>query len=395
MKITKDNIINICKRIAEKTIELLKEPNYDKPGLYNGKAGTLLFLNQLYNISKDNSIRNMALKLMDEIFEDIEKKELKFDFSEGIAGIASAFTYISENDFINSGINNEITDNIDKYIFKSLNNSIKLENYDLLTGYLGTGLYFIEKPTTQYANIGINKIVDAIKAQATYSQDKKHIFFYDYMSAENEEELQINLGIAHGMPSIIIFLSKLIETGYPAIKIKTIIEKSISWVLLHQLKESDCLYPGLIPSNTKTRLSWCYGDLDIAIMLYHAGKSLKNTKWIKKSKEIAIYSSYRRNLQKLEIWDSCFCHGTSGIAHILGKLSDYHNSTALADAADYWYELTYDNAISKNLEKLKTYNPALNMSELDPSLLDGLSGIGLVLLSKYSSNSWDKFFLLS
>ncbi len=289
-----------------------------------------------------------------------------------------------------------MTDSLDEFIFKALDNMIKIKDFDLFSGYIGVGLYFIEKSTSRYAKPALQKIVEAISEHAI--EDDNGFFFYDYSFPEEDKNYSVNLGLAHGMPSLVIFLSKIKKLGYFETTVSRLIEKSIGWILTHKLKNRASLFSDKISSSDliDSRLAWCYGDLDIALMLYHAGIALENKDWIDEGKAIAIHSSYRRNINELFLKDSCLCHGFSGVYYLFTKLHENLKGEQLNDAKQFWFKEIFKRSVSEELAGLKTFYQTEEPS-LDHSLLEGLAGIGLILLSSLpgANNDWDKFFLIS
>src|SRR5690606_1218930 len=113
------------------------------------------------------------------------------------------------------------------------------------------------------------------------------------------KEKGYNLGLSHGIPSIISFLSLL--NGYEDFKAKAdqTLRRAITYIL--SLRNDDInafsLFPSWIIPNEETiydsRLAWCYGDLGIGIALWNASKSLNDSKLKITAQDILVHSAKR------------------------------------------------------------------------------------------------------
>ena len=88
--------------------------------------------------------------------------------------------------------------------------------------------------------------------------------------------------------------------------------------------KNTALFPSMIFKDynniiIKRRLAWCYGDLDIAISLWHAGNALNNQIW--KNKSLQIFRSCIELVEEQDLLTEFgICHGTSGIAMIFRRI---------------------------------------------------------------------------
>jgi lantibiotic modifying enzyme len=113
-----------------------------------------------------------------------------------------------------------------------------------------------------------------------------------------------------------------------------------------------------------------------------------------------VFNSKRRGLAMNGLSDACFCHGTSGIAHIFNR---FYLETKVPDfnsARQYWINETIKKADFENTECVfKTWESSDMRFQNDFGLLNGITGVGLTLLGFLSDNiedlSWDKSLLLS
>jgi lantibiotic biosynthesis protein len=152
-----------------------------------------------------------------------------------------------------------------------------------------------------------------------------------------------------------------------------------------------------------SRLAWCYGDLGVAISLWHAGKTLNNAIFVNEAIEIIENSTKRIDIDECMVWDAGLCHGSAGVAHIYRQF--YHNTgiESFSKASDYWNNITINNLCNHDdgLAGFKTRHFDKKTSQWcwikDYGFLTGIAGIGLSIISNVSETklSWDEGLLIS
>jgi lantibiotic biosynthesis protein len=95
--------------------------------------------------------------------------------------------------------------------------------------------------------------------------------------------------------------------------------------------------------------------------------------------------------------DAGFCHGCAGIAHMYNKLWHSTHQPVFKAACDFWMQRTLDMATYPDgMAGHKKYTGTEGVFESTPALLDGVAGIGLVLLSYLTGDfSWDYCLMLN
>src|ERR1041384_2138707 len=96
----------------------------------------------------------------------------------------------------------------------------------------------------------------------------------------------------------------------------------------------------LIDSTHFSRLSWFYGDLNVALALWHCGKTFSNEDWKQKALHIMHYNIRRDSYEAAGIADSCLCHGAGGIAAFYRRFWQETQDTAFLDCALHWHQQT-------------------------------------------------------
>jgi len=132
------------------------------------------------------------------------------------------------------------------------------------------------------------------------------------------------------------------------------------------------------------------------LALWQAGKAIDKPEWKNKGLEILLQSTQRRNLNENFVRDAGICHGSAGIALIYRRLYIETGRDEFREATQYWINQTLNfSCFDDGLSGYKTL--VKEGWKCDYSLLTGISGIGLVLLSYLENNQqqWDELFLIS
>jgi len=270
-------------------------------------------------------------------------------------------------------------------------------NYDFLHGGLGVGYYFLKKriPSTMNNKVWYlwlkNKAITCtdgcFKWESTLSDSRKKGF---------------NISLSHGMSSIVVCLTKLMEKYPHVVTIKDILSNTIRYILQQRfINPVISHFPSYSIESEEnpnpSRLGWCYGDLGIAQSLLQASRALENEEYKKIALNILLDSCKRKSLQENNVMDAGICHGTSGISHIYNRLSKDLNYNIFKEMSIYWMEKTIENDRFK--DGLAGYKTWIGKNEWKEQycLLDGISGIGLSIMAHLKSDfmDWDECLLLN
>jgi hypothetical protein len=387
--------------IAKEITYSLSQNKYDN-GLLSGKLGEAIFLYE-YSIYNPQYYE-YANQILDQVYESVYKGNIFHTYCNGLAGICIGIYYLQDRKIIEPF--DFVSKEIDCYLEEKLKECVVCNNYDFLHGAIGIGFYFIER-----INKGNIKLIGALKQVIDYI-DKNAIIENDLIkwAKINAKTASYDISLSHGISSIIIFLCQLlsiknINNYVNTTKIKRLINGAVKYILSQKINVNK--YRSYFPYTSVessqeikgSRLAWCYGDLGISMILLEVAVILNNKIYSDIAINILNYSCIRRNLHKNFVFDSGLCHGTSGIALIFYKLFYKTNNFTYLNTAKYWIDRTleYCNP-SKGIDTFKIYYDAKhNVWQKNLSLLEGLSGIGLTLLSFYYKENpfWSKFLLLS
>ena len=361
---------------------------------YGDCSGAIMFLFNYSRCYNDNQAYDAACKHVENL---VEHYNSNIENIPSLSKFQWMIKYLSDNNFIEiEQYNENERSTINEYLFSAQNMYFKNGLFDYLHGGLSVGLYFLINNKKEE----IRKMIDDISKLS--EKDHNGLKWKSVTKLRTWED-KYNLSLSHGMSSLVVMLCKIYDNAIECDKTKQMIEGAIKYILAQKLPIGQyiSIYCNLALESSETftssRLAWCYGDLCVAVALWRASKSLKRDDWAEEAKTILIHSSKRRDLNKNGVVDACFCHGTSGIAHIFNRMYKETGLYDCGEAATYWIEKTVE--MSKFKDGLAGYKVwhGDNGFENEIGLLEGISGIGLTLLSYCSevSMSWDECLLLS
>lgn len=393
------------KELVSRKLESIASCIYDKMqscedeklfGIYNGNFGTLLLILYYANYSKEQKFVVLAEKYAEILLLRLPKELGIHTFCSGLSGILYLFEFLREQDMIDIDIS-EYEREFEYYLIKEMKKDMYKTNYDFMHGAIGVGLYFLKKGANKQT---ICDLVDFLYNTAEKDPVKKIFKWKSIIDHENQIE-GYNIALSHGISSIILFLCRVVKSGIISEKIEEMLEGSVNYILSQHLDFSKwgCHFPSQSLENnsplSRSRLAWCYGDLGVAISLWQAGKLLKNPSWKEKAMGVLRDSTRRLSLSENYVQDAGICHGSAGIAMIYRRL--YHDTQEddFAKASEYWLSQTLN--LSRYDDGLAGYKTKYGDEWIqDYTILTGISGIGLVLLSFLGDDKqeWDELFLL-
>ena len=258
--------------------------------------------------------------------------------------------------------------------------NIKHSDFELLYGYTGAGLYFLEKEKDQYAKETIKLILDHLISKIDFKTKSP--------------------GIAHGIAGPVLFCVKCIEKDIEIDRAKKVLQAfvpEIFNIFSHNFYNSGQLHISRSKSdNYPNPLGWCHGIPGLALSIFKAGRATLQKDWM--SFAIHCMKDYVFELQQNEnkVKDNCLCHGITGIASILRNFYLQTKITTFLDASDYWIEKSINDSMHASTSQYTILNV---QKDLDPGLLTGTAGISLsylnVLTSDIDEPGWETCLLIN
>ncbi|WP_282081137.1 lanthionine synthetase LanC family protein [Aquimarina algiphila] len=386
-----DELFENCRQMNAPTIE------YD--------LGYLLFIATFYKYSKEEKYKKRSQVLLEEFLNVFEDNAESGGLFIGFEGAIWVIHYLEKCGIIDD--KKFYVEDIEDYLIQSIKLDFKTNNFDLLYGSIGKLQYFLETPEHPDTNNLVNEMIQSLYQSKT---ETKLGIFWDEDGAKGI----VNLGLAHGTPGVLIFLTRLKELGYQNPLINTLAEGIMKGLLNMKQKGANMCCFGdaytYVEENTRnySRLAWCYGDLGIMFAFLYAGEIFDNKKWREEGIKIGEYVFARGisdsgiiHFDDYSYFDTGFCHGLAGITYLTYRINQIVKDPEIQKRHEYWKkELLKNLNIQLNIENdvLQPWWRQLEEkpSVLDkPSILNGLSGVGLALLSlEYEESDWSNIFLI-
>lgn len=390
-----DNLQSVLKKINNIVNE--QYASRKQLGLCSGLSGAALFQFYYSRYTQDNEISNSGIDILGECISQINNGYIYPTFCDGFAGLTWLFDHLEQQNFID--LDTIDLDSFDNYLYNSMLLDFDKKNYDFLHGAIGYTVYFLErfKNSKQENKLRYKSYIESFIEFLENSsvRGEKGIM---WLSKDYETGNEVyNLGLSHGVASIIGILNQLCDTKEFSVRCSPLLMGAVNELLNY--KNDIELFPSYFPSwisfssqeyYKKSRLGWCYGDLGIGLQLFYTSKILKNTDLETESIEILTHCATRRSPEQTSVDDGAVCHGAFGNALIFNNIYVNTGKMIFREARDYWLE----KGIELSFEDDKLLK--IGQNELkEISLLTGVAGIGLSIISCLSDlNKWENSIML-
>ncbi|WP_299223676.1 lanthionine synthetase C family protein [uncultured Aquimarina sp.] len=378
---------------------LLNHKDYNiEIGALTGISGNALFHFYYANYKDDDRHREKGAEIISKVFSRIEQGYTYPTFCDGIAGACWVLELLKEEKFIELE-EDIITEDLDEYLFNKMKGFITNNNFDFLHDAIGIGYYFLKR----YENIQISslrnryekyllELLNAISQNAI--KERNIVKWKSEIRSGDFKAEGYNLGLAHGIPSTMFFLSKLTQHLIFFEQCFKLLEPACKYILSCQYTDKSLTssFPNWIvenqPTYYKSRLAWCYGDLCMGIALLQTAKMIRNETFYQKAIDLLLKTTKRKDSVEVGIKDLGLCHGTFSIINMYKQIYQISNNNNFKDSMDFWLKSSLDS-LSPSLEKI-------NFGEEKMDLLNGLSGIGLTILSYLNNDltNWKEALLI-
>lgn len=374
-------------------------------GLLIGKAGQILFYGHLYQCFGKETHFQQFSTLMNECIDWVADNPTDATLSGGFTGLMWVIQHFIRVGLLDKQAAHAIAD-WDEYIITSFKADCTRQNYDLLHGLIGKGMYFLECFPDKKNNTVLKLLIDHLESFAVIEADTVSWHEPSILGVTTNGSI-CNLGMAHGMPSIIGFLSKVHRREIATNQTRGLLEQSIKWLLEQRQSNEGSHFSNSTAQKGQSRLAWCYGDLGPALALFHAAYALNRDDWRNQALYLA-QGAGQRTVEQAGLYqsnsqgwlDAGFCHGTSGIAHIFNRFYQVSKQPEFKQCAEYWLALStpllpIEQGIAGYVYPDFDANNNSQIWQNNSALLDGATGTGLVMLSflKPQQSLWDEIVM--
>lgn len=374
-----------------------------EPELGGGTAGIAIFFGYLHTAGLFAGARDIAFAYNEIGVAALAGQPMGVSLYGGFTGVAWAVQHLHG---LLTGTAADLCSEIDLALEGYLSRSPWREDYDLINGLVGIGIYCLERVNSPTAVRCMELIVERLAELAETAENGLRWFTSPSLFPQQQGELYprgyYNLGLAHGVPGIIALLGRTQAAGIAQEKVGMLLEGAVRWVMRQQLADAQSSFASVVcpeqpPSNC--RLAWCYGDAGVAAALFLAARCTGERSWEQQALVIARKAAAREP-QTCGVVDACFCHGSAGLAHVFHRFYRATQEEVFSQAARHWIESTL--AFRKPGEEAAGYLfRTVNENggfEGQPRLgiLEGIAGIGLSLLAAVTSIEpcWDRILMV-
>lgn len=361
--------------------------------LFTGKAGVALFLFYYHLLTGKKKHYNQAFEVLNMALDEMQTSEtIISSHCNGMSGVAWCIDTLYNEGIISENATDIFGENIYDELSEAAGILLDKGNYDYLHGAIGIMLYLNDQ------NKNIDELTGKLLALGQTASGPMWLSRY----AEEKDRDCYNLSLAHGNPGILGLLIRVYMKSKD-LHLRKTIDDLIGFILNCRFRDSSkkSVFPNYVtlpPADEMkiSRLAWCYGDMGIAYTLMDAATVINSGSLKEEAQAVFRRCMQRKEKKDSLVNDAGFCHGSSGVAHIYNRLFLTTQNEEYLQNASYWFSYTMDLAThSDGLAGFKSYTAEGMRNE--PSMLDGISGIGLSLISAIEpiEPKWDKFFMLS
>jgi len=374
----------------------------------SGAAGVALFLHYAARALDDPDAHAACIDLLGQALGGLHVMPRTGLFG-GYAGVAWAVSHlqqrgVEELDDIDLAV-------IDTTIEKVLGQVPWPDDYDLVSGLVGPGVYGLER-MYQGAGEGIvAAVVNRLAEMVEWMGNGLVAWFHPPWLVPSSyrdsfPEGWYNLGVAHGVPGVLAFLARAAHNEVRRETATRMLTAGARWTCTQvRVEAPDDVRLGYrvdpkaprAPS-AASRDAWCYGAPGAAIALLAAARVLGEEPIATCALSLARTAA-RHDPAEAGTIDASLCHGTAGLAHLYARLYAATEEAAFADAARRWMAHTlawrapgegvggFSYRFSKDGQPIWVQGS---------NFLEGAAGIGLVLLAMCSPEppSWDRVVLV-
>lgn len=363
--------------------------------LYSGMAGKCLFALLYCRYFKEGKIEDKLESSIQELINgylDVGS----YSLASGKTGINWLYLQMYNWELIETNDLEEICVE-DINLFKSSVNALSNGNYDFLHGSLGIAYYLLARKPD------IRLIIEYITELELLFSKRNDGMVSSYDLRNNIIELdKVNLSLAHGIVSILKFCLQCYKQKVCMNEARSLGERIIAYLInMQNLNKEKCYFPNFVldhqRNNQESRLAWCYGDLSTAFVLYQSALTFDDKDLEKFALEVFNHTMSRTEEHQTFVKDAGICHGSSGIAHIYNKMWHATGEVKFMQACDYWMDRTLKYSVNNDtVSGFKMYDAQSRQYQTCQGLIEGTSGIGLVLLSYLTGDfSWDYCIMLN
>jgi lantibiotic biosynthesis protein len=381
-------------------------PGDTQPGadgsLATGSAGQAIFYTYLSRSRAEGNHAAVAERHLRRALHALEHTRLPPGLFEGFAGIGWTYTHLYWR--LAHALHDETIEPVDSAVLQLLRRKPWDDEYDLIGGLVGYGVYALEQEV--YVRDQILELVVARLAETSERRGDGTTWLTPPSRLPSQQvslapDGYYNLGVAHGVPGVVAMLGSAVYAGQRRRRLRAppamagfavsaggLLTEAVAWLReQRQAAGSASAYPSWVAPGRESppsRLAWCYGDAGLAAAWLVAARAVGHADWERDAMHIA-HGAAARARESSGVGDAGLCHGAAGVAHIFNRLFQATGDEMCRDAAQRWFAHALE-IVAKDSA----------FADGDAGFLTGASGVGLALLGACTDvePEWDRALLL-
>lgn len=322
--------------------------------VYKGSAGKALLFALLSKYKEDPIYRDHLYKLVSHCINNLNLLKGKSSLS-GYSGILLVLIVLVKDNQIKKAEIYNVMSTLKDLVIKSINYDSQNFNLDFLHGLIGKLITLFELSSLLESNERsevqeiISKNIRFILDNSKQTDNKGEIFW----ETTSFPVGIVNTGLAHGLASVINFLTKAYYYEFIDNKLKQEIRQSVfsacnflinRRTYNHQFSFLNKLsHLGVNVNTAKYCLAWCNGDLGISYVLNEVGRCFKSQKISSTTdliiKSISMIQKKNSGIHQNEFrLDNTFCHGSFGVFFLFYLLNLNTDIPKTKKAYLYWLD---------------------------------------------------------
>ncbi|MGI9164847.1 MAG: lanthionine synthetase C family protein [Pyrinomonadaceae bacterium] len=378
-------------------------PETDNCSLAGGTAGLAILCAYLARAGFADD--ENAAQFLSQAIEAVSKEQIGPSLYGGFTGVAWAAAHLQEQllDTVDDDVNGEIDEVLKDY----LQQSSWSDDYDLIVGLVGFGVYALERLPRPAAVKCLERVIHHLDQTAERKPDGiTWLTPPDLLPPHQRKECPegyYNLGLAHGVPGVIAMLGQACAAGIASDKARPLLDGAVAWLLSQKLTDAESTFSSWAVPGVKSnscRVAWCYGDAGLSAALLLAARSVGDSGWEDEAISIARRAAIRP-AETAGVIDAGLCHGAAGLGHIYNRMFQATGDQLFKERARFWFERTLElRRPGKGIAGFSAYHPEEDGTggwADDPGILMGAAGIALALLAATTdiAPEWDRMLLVS
>jgi hypothetical protein len=379
------------------------EADVEAASLAAGRGGVALFFAYLAEALADDAVRETAIRLVEEALDlAAAARQKSYALYEGFTGTAWMLAHL--DGWLLELSDNDPNGGVDAALLELAATRPWHDDFDLLTGLVGIGVYCLERLPRPIAAACLEHVVARLAELAesdgvgvTWRTPPETLAV---QVAAARRGGAYNLGLAHGVPGVIALLGKACSAGVAVTTARPLLGRAVPWLLAQRLSdETSAAFPALAGAGAvpePARSAWCYGDPGVASALLVAARHASVPGWQEEALAFARRAAARPEAECRAV-DAGLCHGAGALAHMFNRLYQATGEAIFRDAARRWVARVLDQRVEgMGIGGYSAYRVDGSRWS-DPGFLDGAAGTGLALLAAATSLDprWDRVLLLS